>query len=871
MKKLLSVILSAIMIVSVICSSQIISVSAVGAGMAGDVNTDKKVNNKDVTVLFRHVSGVAQDAFDETAADCDGDGTVDNKDVVELFRYLSGFDVTLYYGKKPTSPKEPGYVIPDEDLHGMNTSARPLSDDGNGAAILTRLKQDKTIRNNTASADDMLTRIKFAEDITYLSGFGLNISDYICQNDFSDIKDHTSRMKYSEIAVHQGFMLIPADTKFDPNGEITYGEVLRGLLYALGYREYADEYGVAKLAAEVGVSNYIDLSKKNSETLTYAEYAQVVSNALQLKLVLCVEKDGEYSIVSRGNNYSLKTTYLNNQPNEKDAIFRIANEGWDIYDPGAGKTGYRYGPSFIINEDGTIDSWLASNSGVTGEVDWGMMRRSYDNGLTWTVDTGAVRPSPQSEDWNWSCDPGVIKIGNYYYATYTTIVWHDGVDNNLFVARSETPEGAFVEKWNGEGWGGDPRPLVSYDGVVSEWGCGEGSMVVVGDTLYVYASWIYGSNAELTKVYTADATSENWPETLVFRGNAYKHNNAEDSADVKYVDAYNCFISVATANRFSDSCYINIMTSYDGIYFRHEASLRKQTSGSNIQTCIHNMGITGDSLGHIDIFNTQQFIGYAYQPDGYSWACWRTRLSPIVFAGSENYTHTDRVISKSSSDTTVTDMNHSPSVVQIKIGVKGLISVSSRVISITKKGQSKSFGMSTTTRYGIQTNASRSIISKTEFIYDATKLELDRDNMTVKLLSDEVVRVYAKYNGLMAEMVVVPDYVDQSSPVDFYPEVDTVVIYSKAEKKQPAFIAKSAVNEYLMLWGNTSSNTKAQSSCNTYHVKEWDQGCTLSGYDTDIIKVSADGIITALKVGTTTITATYMGFTATLTVIVANV
>ena len=306
MKKLLSVILSAIMIVSVICSSQIISVSAAGAGMAGDVNTDKKVNNKDVTVLFRHVSGVTQDAFDETAADCDGDGTVDNKDVVDLFRYLSGFDVTLYYGKKPTSPKEPGYVIPDEDLHGMNTSARPLSDDGNGAAILTRLKQDKTIRNNTASADDMLTRIKFAEDITYLSGFGLNISDYICQNDFSDIKDHTSRMKYSEIAVHQGFMLIPADTKFDPNGEITYGEVLRGLLYALGYREYADEYGVAKLAAEVGVSNYIDLSKKNSETLTYAEYAQVVSNALQLKLVLCVEKDGAVSEVQ----YDLaKSTY----------------------------------------------------------------------------------------------------------------------------------------------------------------------------------------------------------------------------------------------------------------------------------------------------------------------------------------------------------------------------------------------------------------------------------------------------------------------------------------------------------------------------------------------------------------------------------
>ena len=871
MKKLLSVILSAIMIVSVICSSQIISVSAAGAGMAGDVNTDKKVNNKDVTVLFRYTSGATQDAFDETAADCNGDGGIDNKDVADLFRYLSGLDVKLYYGKKPVSPKEPGYVIPDEELSGMNKAAKPLSDDGNGAAILTRLKQDKVIRNNSAAAADDLPRIKFAEDITYLTGFGLNMSDYICQNDFSDIKEYTNRMKFSEIAVHQGFMLIPEGSRFDPNGSITYGEVLRGLLYALGYREYADEYGVAKLAAEVGVSNYIDLSKKNSETLTYAEYAQVLSNALQLKLVLCIEKDGEYSIVSRGNNYSLKTAYLQNNPNEKDAIFRIANEGWDIYDPGAGKVGYRYGPSFIINDDGTIDCWLASNSGTDGEVDWGMFRRSYDNGFTWTVDTGAVRPTSQSEDWNWSCDPGLIKIGKYYYATYTTILWHDGVDNNLFVARSETPEGAFVEKWDGEGWGGDPRPLISFDGLRSEWGCGEGSMVVVDDTLYVYVSWIYGSNAELTKVYTADATSENWPETLVFRGNAYKHASAEDSADVKYIDAYNCFISVATASRFSDSCYINVMTSFDGIYFRHEASLKKQTSGSNIQTCIHNMGITGNALGHIDIFNTQHYIAYAYQPDGYSWACWRTRLSPIVFTGTENYDRKENVISKDPSNTNVTDRDHSPSYVQIKIGTQsGLGSVNSRTLKVTAKGGSARFGMSATSKYGIQLGASNTVIQGTEFIYDSSKLELNVSKKTVKLLCDEPVRVYAKYNGLMAEMVVIPDYLDQSKPVDFYPETDTVTIYSKTEKKQPAFIAKSAVNEYLMLWGNTSSYTVANTKSNTDAVIAWAQGCTLSGYDTSMISVSADGVITALKVGTTTITATYMGLTATITVVVAN-
>ena len=868
MKRIISALLSVLMIISVFCVSPAISASGqTQENIPGDVNGDKTVDNKDVVTLFRAVSGNVPDVFDKIAADCSGDGETDNKDVVLLFRFVSGQNVKLYYGLKPASPGEPGYVIPDEELSGRNVSDDPLSDDGDGAAILTRLKKDNVIRSSAANPEDKLLKIKFAEDIVYLSGFGSNINNYICQNDYSDLAVHSNRMKYAEIAVNQGFMLIPDTTEFGIETPVTYGEVLRGLLYALGYRRYADESGVAKLSAEIGLSNYIVLSKKNSETLTYAEYAQVVSNALRLNLVQCIEKNGKYSVVSRGKFYSLKKTYLQNNPYESDALFRIANDGWDIYDPGSGKVGYRYGPSMIINKDGTIDMWLASNSGVDGEVDWGMYRRSYDNGFTWTTDTGAVRPSPQSEDWNWSCDPGLIKIGKYYYATYTTILWHDGVDNNLFVGRSETPEGAFVEKWNGTGWGGDPSPIVSYDGPKEKWGCGEGSMVVVGNTLYLYVSW-NEQRGDYTRVYTADATSENWPATLKFRGIAYKHNSAEDSADVKYVDAYNSFISVATADRFSDSCYIHVMTSFDGIYFRHEVSLKKQTSGSNIQTCIHNMGITGDELGHIDIFSTQQYVAYAYQPSGYTWASWKTRISPIVFLGSDNYSHKDRVIKKDASNTNVKDTAHTPAVVQIKIGQPGWTSVGSRVISIVNKKSTAKFGMSVTNKNGYQSAASSEVLSQTEFIYDKTKLELDKSKMTVKLLADEVVRVYAKYNGLTAEMVVIPSYLDQTKPVAFYPETDTVTIYSKSEIKQPAFIAKSAVNEYLMLWGNTSSNTAAKSSCNTYNVKAWDQSCTLSGYDTDIISVSADGKITAKKVGTTTITATYMGFTATLKVVV---
>ena len=54
----------------------------------GDCNGDGAVDNKDVVVLFRYVSG-GKKAEDESVYDFNNDGVVDNKDVVALFRYTS--------------------------------------------------------------------------------------------------------------------------------------------------------------------------------------------------------------------------------------------------------------------------------------------------------------------------------------------------------------------------------------------------------------------------------------------------------------------------------------------------------------------------------------------------------------------------------------------------------------------------------------------------------------------------------------------------------------------------------------------------------------------------------------------------------------
>ena len=54
-----------------------------------DVNGDGDVNNKDVVVLFKYVSGVGTVSCDENACDVNLDGSVNNKDVVTLFNIVS--------------------------------------------------------------------------------------------------------------------------------------------------------------------------------------------------------------------------------------------------------------------------------------------------------------------------------------------------------------------------------------------------------------------------------------------------------------------------------------------------------------------------------------------------------------------------------------------------------------------------------------------------------------------------------------------------------------------------------------------------------------------------------------------------------------
>lgn len=321
---------------------------------------------------------------------------------------------------------------------------------------------------------------------------------------------------------------------------------------------------------------------------------------------------------------------LNVEPDTSKYIKITAeDEGFDIYNPEEGASfGYRYGPSMIMNADGSIDAYFSA-PGCVEEWDWITYRHSPDGGKTWTEEKSVLQPTPDSEDFFSCCDPGVVKFGDYYYLGYTSTVVDGGVDNNVFVARSKNPDGPF-EKWNGNGWGGKPEPIVVFTGNPERYGAGEPSMVVVDDTLYLYYTW-RDDDVNQTHVAVADATDENWPLTLEKKGIAMRHTykdyNAMDSADVKYVEDYGKFIAVVTAQRFTTDSFVGVYVSDDGINFRESDAMK-----TNISHCCHNIGITGRPDGHIRL-SDDIYVAYAY---GDQWAYWPTRMNKVNLSLVDN-------------------------------------------------------------------------------------------------------------------------------------------------------------------------------------------------------------------------------------------
>ena len=295
-----------------------------------------------------------------------------------------------------------------------------------------------------------------------------------------------------------------------------------------------------------------------------------------------------------------------------------ATPGWQIYAGGS----YRYGPSILIDADQSIHMWTCS-PGEQGAWDFIRYRHSTDHGHTWTPDVIALQPTPGSNDRYSACDPGAVHVGPYFYLAYTSTTNVNGTQNSVFIARGTSPDGPF-EKWNGASWGGDPQPIRTYLGNPTQYGYGEPSMVLLGPRLYLYYS--DDEAAQFTNVAIADdATQDDWPAHLQDQGHAIARPwSGQDSADVKYVDAFAKFVAVTTIDRFTANASVEAFESADGLHFSPSPYF-----GARAQNGAHNIGLSGTLNGHFDV-NAQNFVAYAYQPVGNGWGNWPTFVDPIT-------------------------------------------------------------------------------------------------------------------------------------------------------------------------------------------------------------------------------------------------
>ena len=294
-------------------------------------------------------------------------------------------------------------------------------------------------------------------------------------------------------------------------------------------------------------------------------------------------------------------------------------------------TSYRYGPALIRYGNDNLHFWSCSE----GDDDLGYFvadyiryKHSYDGGKNWGTETIALAPTQNSAD-GWAiCDPNVVKIGNYFFMAYTATrdSTGGGLDNEIFLARSASPNRDF-KKWNGSGWGGNPAPVIRYTGSPSHWGLGEPNMVVKGNTLYLYYTEKNGGT-DKTVVATASVSNANWPANLVQRGYAISSRAyGEDQTDVKYLPEVNRFIATAVGSRFTSNSYIHVWQSTDGLSFSHLANI-----SANTRPTAHNLGMSGDYLGHAAM-GKKEFIAYGYSGPVGEWGRWNTWLNPVNITG----------------------------------------------------------------------------------------------------------------------------------------------------------------------------------------------------------------------------------------------
>ncbi len=527
------------------------------------------------------------------------------------------------------------------------------------------------------------------------------------------------------------------------------------------------------------------------------------------------------------------------------ADMAIAGDGYDIYLLTDGKEwGYRYGCTYLYNEDGSVDAYFACVGTVSGEWDWISYRHSPDGGATWENEKVVLTPTQDSMDHYSNCDPGVVYFNGYYYLGYTSTLNSSGYCNNLFVARSENPDGPF-EKWNGSGWGGpDCQPIVYFDENWESWGIGEPSFVELNGTLYLYYTCTAPSGS-YTMAATADAANENWPATLQFHGMACS-KGSDDSLDIKYVEEWGKFIGVCTSDRMSASSCLAVYESNDGLTFEPVDYVKEGT-----YRYLHNAGISSRPNGHIRLSEDADrlCVIYAY---GEGWGVWNTRVQPVTLTLSSG---NDLAAERAKSN--IPDPRNRAQLTSKRKRYTAMIRTEQDVYEYDL-----SRGSFTPLVYAYDTyfERDRCRMDLTYSDYDTDVIRFEGEEAVIVGVGETSVTVTAE-NGLKNIFWVrITDAAETgggSTATAFLPVRDTYTIYyGERTTFRPQIRGR-------IQWDNGTFTE-------LFVDKQEGYSLTFEGYDDSVIKVSGTGIVTARGIGETDVAVTWNGMAFAVHVVVTD-
>ena len=527
----------------------------------------------------------------------------------------------------------------------------------------------------------------------------------------------------------------------------------------------------------------------------------------------------------------------------KVANLTLTDEGYDIYQlPGNGNGGWRYGPSYIYYGDGRVDAYFASG-GDSGEWDRITHRSSADDGKTWGPEKIVVYPTPNSMDGHSCCDPDVVYFDGYYYLGYTSTLNDGGYCNNVFVARSENPDGPF-EKWNGSGWGGEPMPIFYFEQSYGYWGIGEPSMIELNGTLYIYYTYATPMKSFIM-LATADATSENWPSTLQHHGAVMEKKS--DSVCVKYVEDWGKFITVTREDVAGTGNCIVVYESVDGKAFTLVDAVRENTCPG-----MFSMGLSSRKNGHIRLSEDADRLRLAYAYGESGWAAWNTRMHAVTLTLSDG----NDIAAESQKPA----LNVGITREEAPFGWEEWTMIrTEKDLYVLSVGEGEKLNMFFRDRYvnGKEATMRDEALQFTE--YDEGVVAFDKGRIIAKGVGETTVTV--RYKDLTHVFRVVVVATDE--------EKDARLAETKVELP---------ISEFTIYLGERSIYrpqirvriTKGDGSVQELYVNDGENVLTFTGFDENIIAVSDKGVVTARAKGSTEVTVKYGSHTMKAKIRVSN-